>query len=276
MVNERVLDYSRSIVAQEKSWDCGPATAQIILNSAGVNQSEDWLIGQIGTTEAGTNHAGLITPVLNSLLPGSGYTAVWLPKDPPSKPQVEKLWADVTKSIDCNRGVVLNFEAPPNNFPRGTRGSVSPDYRGLNTIYHYVAGMGYADDGPGGRHVWVADPGFRPFGYWCSLEQVATLIVPHAYAWASTAKPVKPTLPAPKPPMPPTPPPAPILTWKMNVNPDVLLAKSLAEIGYAPALELLADMARSDNKQDSDIAKLILANIERTNPVVLQQYLKGK
>lgn len=267
---EKVLDYSRSIVAQEKSWDCGPATAQIILNSAGVNQSEDWLIAKIGTTVNGTNHAGLIAPVLNSLLPGSGYEAVWIPKEPVPKTQVEKLWRDVVKSIDANRGVVLNFEAPPNNFPRGTRGSVSPEYRGWNTIYHYTAGMGYAQDDDGSRHIWVADPGFRPFGYWCSLEQVATLIVPHAYAWAATAQPPA-TVPKPAP--------APLVTprWSnLNVGADILAAKALSEIGYAPALELVAEMARNGGKEDSSIARAILANIERTNPVVLQEFLKGK
>lgn len=268
---EKVLDYSRGIVAQEKSWDCGPATAQIILNSAGVNQSEDWLIRQIGTTEAGTNHAGLIAPVLNSLLPNSGYEAVWISKEPVSKTQIEKLWRDVTKSIDGNRGVVLNFEAPPNNFPRGTRGSVSPEYRGWNTIYHYVAGMGYAQDDDGSRHIWIADPGFRPFGYWCSLEQVALLIVPHAYAWASTAQPQK----TPTPPAPPPAAPAAPLWSSLGVSSDVLVAKSLAEVGYAPALELLAEMARGKGK-DAVIARAILSNIERTNPVVLQEFLKGK
>jgi hypothetical protein len=31
------------------------------------------------------------------------------------------------------------------------------------TVYHYVAAMGY-DDTPGARAVWIADPGFSPFG----------------------------------------------------------------------------------------------------------------
>lgn len=205
---EKVLNYSRSAVgaydgvAQQRSWDCGPASAQIILHAAGVNKDEQYLIDRIGTTVNGTNHAGLITPILNELLPGSGYKPVWLSKEPVSKAQVEALWSNVKQSIDGNRGVILNFEAPPSNFPKGTRGSISPSYGGWNTIYHYVACMGYADDGPGGRHFWIADPGFRPFGYWCSLEQAATLIVPHAYAYAADAKAVS----APPPPAP-TPPP---------------------------------------------------------------------
>lgn len=190
---EKVLNYSRQAVglydgvAQQHSWDCGPASAQIVLQSAGVERTEEWLIGRIGTTTAGTNHSGLITPVLNELLPGSGYKVVWLTKEPVPKTQVEALWSNVKRSIDAGRGAIFNFVAPPSNFPRGTRGSVSPNYRGWNTIYHYVACMGVAQDDDGSRHFWIADPGFAPFGYWISLEQVASLIVPHSYAYAADA-----------------------------------------------------------------------------------------
>lgn len=244
---EKKLDYPRNIVPQERFWDCGPASAQIVLASQGIQKDEQWLIDQIGTNENGTNHAGLIAPVLNNLLPGSGYKAVWMPNDPPSRPQIEQLWLDVKKSIDSNRGVILNFEAPPNNFPRATRGDTSPEYRGGNTIFHYVAGMGYADDGPGGRHIWIADPGFRPFGYWCSLEQVASLIVPHAYAYASSA----PVVTA-------TPPPV--------VSPP------------AVTVSATTDLAAQVDKLRNALT-LILQLIEKTNPEILRAYLdatKGK
>lgn len=250
---EKVLNYSRSAVgaydgvAQQRSWDCGPASAQIILQSAGINVDEQTLINKIGTNESGTNHAGLIAPVLDSYLPGSGYKTVWLSREPVARADVEILWSNIVRSIDAGRGVVLNFEAPPNNFPRGTRGSVSPSYRGWNTIYHYVAGMGYARDGDGSRHIWVADPGFAPFGYWCSLEQVASLIVPHAYAYASTA-PVQ----APKPPPPPVTPPAP--------------------------KDPLAELTDRFNKL-SDMFTALLEIIEQSHPEVLVAYIaatKGK
>lgn len=119
MAVERVLSYPRQAVSeydgvsQQRSWDCGPASAQIILAGAGIHKSEQYLIDEIGTTVNGTNHAGLITPILNELLPGSGYESVWLPKEPVSKAQVEALWKSTVKSIDGNRGVILNFEAPP-------------------------------------------------------------------------------------------------------------------------------------------------------------------
>lgn len=203
---EKVLSYSRSAlgaydgVAQQHPWDCGPASAQIVLQSAGVIKSEQWLIDQIGTTTNGTNHSGLITPVLNKLLPGSGYKVVWITKEPVSGADVSALWSNVTKSIDGGRGCIFNFVAPPWNFPRGSNGSSSPNYRGNSTVYHYVACMGYAVDSRGGRHFWIADPGFSPFGYWCSLEQVASLIVPHSYAYASTPPQIAPPAPLPQAP----------------------------------------------------------------------------
>jgi hypothetical protein len=269
MAIERVINYPRLAVKeydgvpQQRSWDCGPASAQIILAGAGVFKSEQYLIDRIGTTTAGTNHAGLITPILNEFLPGSGYEAVWLPKEPVSKAQVEALWKSTVKSIDGNRGVILNFEAPPNNFPRATRGDTSPEYRGLNTIYHYTAGMGYAQDDDGSRHIWVADPGFRPFGYWCNLEQIATLIVPHAYAVATTAKPVE------------VPPPAPKVEPKIDA-PDrlELLWQEWNAFTFddMEAIKQIVLRARAGNAR----AIQALAKIEKSNPAVLNAFLARK
>ena len=259
MAVEKVLSYSRGPVgaydgvAQQRSWDCGPASAQIILQASGVLKDEQWLIDRIGTTTAGTNHAGLITPILNELLPGSGYKAVWLSREPVSKAQVEQLWKDITRSIDAGRGVVLNFEAPPSNFPRASYTStVSPSYRGFNTIYHYTAGMGYAVDDRGGRHVWVADPGFSPFGYWITLEQCASLIVPHAYAFAADA----PALPVKAPEKAPEPVPA---SPGPVVPPPVVV----------PELEALK--ARVDRLVDALTALLSILEIQ--HPETLKAYL---
>jgi hypothetical protein len=65
------------------------------------------------------------------------------------------------------------------------KGSISPAYHG-GWVYHYVAAMG-DDDTPDARAVWIADPGFSPFGYWCGFDQVATLIPPKAYTYADAA-----------------------------------------------------------------------------------------
>lgn len=263
---EKILNYSRSAigeydgVGQTRPWDCGPATAQVILQAAGINKSEDWLISAIGTTTSGTNHAGLIARVLDQLLPGSGYTGgtVWLPHDPPSAAQIEQLWANIKRSIDANRGVVLNFEAPPWNFPRGSNGSTSPEYRGSSTIYHYVAGMGYAIDASGGRHIWCADPGFRPFGYFARLEQVATLIVPHAYSFASTA-------PIPEPAKPTPAQPAPSSVARTDIE------WRATQYGDPDAVAAVVASAQQDDR-----GKKALALLERVNPAALRNFIAEK
>lgn len=271
---QKVLNYSRSAVGvydgvqQQRSWDCGPASAQIILQAAGVLKDEQWLINQIGTTVAGTNHTGLITPVLNSLLPGSGYTTVWLTKEPVPKTHVEALWKNIVKSIDGNRGVVLNFVAPPSNFPRGSNGSTSPEYRGTNTIYHYVAGMGYAVDSAGRRHIWIADPGFRPFGYWCSLEQVATLIVPHSYGYAATAAPVQ----IPQAPPPPVRPPAAEQVPYTDTLEELLTEWNAIEYGDLGAIESIVKSAQSGDPHGA----AALGLLERENPGALQAFINSK
>lgn len=259
---EKKLNYSRSAigeydgVAQQRSWDCGPASAQIILQSVGVKKTEQYLIDRIGTTTAGTNHAGLITPILNELIPGANYKAVALTTEPVPQAQVDRLWNDCKKSIDGGHGVIFNFVAPPSNFPRATRGDTSPEYRGYNTIYHYVAGMGYADDGPGGRHFWIADPGFRPFGYWCSLQQVATLIVPHMYAFDANAKASVET------------PQQPNVVAVDRVS-FLEAAWSALEFGDAESIAVVV-------KANNATSRKVVAKLEKDNPDALRAYLQSR
>lgn len=238
-----------------------------MLQAAGIERSEDWLIQQIGTSTAGTNHCGLITPVLNALLPGSGYKVEWLTKDPATAAQVEALWKNVSRSInaDTPRGCILNFVSPPWNRPKGTRGSVSPDYRGNNTIYHYVACMGVVDDGPGGRHFWIADPGFPPHGFWCSVEQVAQLIVPHSYAYAADV------VVSAKPKTEPATAAAAIkqpdwdAVWLTHIDHLAVTYGDVDAVGW------LVKAAKTDSR-----AKRALARLENTNPAALQQFLATK
>ena len=224
---EKVLQYNHAQqnVAQEKFFDCCPASTQIVLDGLGVHLSEDELIRAIGTTTDGTNTVEQALPVLNEKTAGK-YVAQWMPHDPPRPDEVEALWHNVKGSIDAGFGCVLNFEVPSSNFPRGTRGSASPQYRGAK-VWHYVACMGWADDGPGGRHLWIADPGFPPFdkgGYWMSLEQTATAIPPHAYAYATAgavkAAPAPVQVPVPAKPAVATPVVAPVSDSKA-VSPAV-------------------------------------------------------
>ena len=182
---EKVLPYDHSIVPQETGFWCGPAATQVVLNSRGIIVAERDLALSIGTHTGGTDYVGLIERDLDKRVPQAGYMSVYMPNDPPTSAQRERLWAHLVRGVDAGWGMIMNWVAPPSNYPRGVKGSISPAYRG-GTVYHYVAAMGY-DDNPGARAVWIADSGFRPFGYWCGFDQVATLIPPKGYTYADTA-----------------------------------------------------------------------------------------
>lgn len=225
-MTEHVLQYDHNVTPQEKSWDCGPASTQVVLNGRGVIVSEDELIPQEGTTENGTNDVDNIVPVLNKYLPEAGYQSVHMPNDPPTQAEKNALWNHIVESINSKHGVVANIVAPPSNYPRGVKGSVSPSYAG-GTVYHYIPLMGYDDD-PTLRAVWVADPGFSPFGYWVSFDQLATLIPPKGYAY-STAVVDETSLPAedPAPPVVQTPEPP--------LGSEAADAQDAATVSQAPA-----------------------------------------
>lgn len=185
-MTEHVLDYPREYVRQETGYWCGPASTQTILYSRGVFVDEGELARQIGTHTGGTDHIGLIVPVLNDRLGADIYRAVVMPNDPPTREQCDRLWRDIVSSIDAGFGVVANIVAPPSNYPRGVKGSISPAYGG-GTVYHYFDLMSYDDAGD--RAVWVADSGFSPYGYWLSFDQLCSLIPPKGYAYAANAAP---------------------------------------------------------------------------------------
>lgn len=176
-MTEKILPYDRAVTPQDTYYWCGPASCQVVLNSRGIVVSESQLARELGTTTAGTNWIGQITSVLNKRL-GGGWVTRELPSDPPTQAQRTKLWDDIVRSINAGYGVVCNIVAPSTNYPRGVNGSVSPAYSG-GDVYHYFTVMGYND---AARAVWVADSGFRPFGYWCSFDQLATLIPPKGYS----------------------------------------------------------------------------------------------
>lgn len=181
-MSEKVLPYNRDIVPQETGYWCGPASTQVVLSSRGIVMSEQELARQIGTTTAGTDFVGLIERVLDNITPDARYTSVYIGNDPATYDQRKDLWLNIVRSIDAGYGVVANIVAPVSNYPRGVKGSASPSYRG-GTVFHYFAIMGY-DDTSGARAVWIADPGFPPFGYWISFDQLASLIPPKGYCFA--------------------------------------------------------------------------------------------
>lgn len=203
-MTEKVLPYDRGIVPQETAWWCGPAATQIVLNSRSIFRAEAAIAADIeqmenpgrGDDRDGTDYVGLIERYLDKAAPAAQYASVGMPNDPPTAAQKQRLWRDITASIDAGWGVIANFVAPPWNYPRGVKGSVSPSYGG-GTVYHYVAIMGYDAQQ---RAVWVADSGFRPFGYWCAFDQVATLIPPKGYCYAAASAVAPAPAPEPTPP----------------------------------------------------------------------------
>lgn len=205
-MTEKMLAYSRLIVPQETSFWCGPASAQVVLDGAGLKVPEATLAREIGTHTGGTDHIGLIERVLDVRVPQAQYTSVSMPVDPPTGAQKELLWRNLVASINAGFGVVANIVAPPGNPPRGIKGSAAPPYPRGVTTWHYVAVMGY-DDTPGARAVWIADSAnFGGItGFWCPFDgpgSICSLIPPKGYCYAAA------TTPAPAP----APPKAPALT----------------------------------------------------------------
>lgn len=252
-MTEKRLDYDRSLVPQETGWWCGPASTQTVLQARGIRIPERDIAAAIeqienpgrGDDRDGTDYVGLIERYLDGRVPEARYTSVYMSQDPPSRAQVDKLFADVKRSIDNGWGVVANIVAPPTNLPRGTKGSIPPPYMKWVTTYHYVAIMGY-DDAPGAEAVWIADSAnFGGItGFWCPLRgpgSISSLIPPKGYCFADL-----PAVAAP------TPPPA-----------------------VAPTI---AELSQKVDRLTSALTTL-LKLIEANNPQLLQAYLeatKGK
>lgn len=180
-----MLPYDRGIVKQDTYFNCGPASTQVVLNSRGIFVDEGTLARELGTTTNGTDYIGQIERALDRRVPEANYTTVAMPNDPPTVEQTNRLWDDIRRSVDAGWGTIVNIVAPPSNYPRGANGSSSPAYGG-GTVFHYMTAMGYEDVGRG-RFVWIADSGFAPYGYWITLEQLASLIPPKGYCFANVA-----------------------------------------------------------------------------------------
>ncbi|WP_329612764.1 C39 family peptidase [Streptomyces brevispora] len=163
------IDYQ----VQETGYWCGPAATRIALSARMAPPSQGVLAGQLGTTQAGTDHIGQVTGVLNSNLGGGWYETKEMPNDPPTQAQRDLLWYDIVFDIDRNYPLVANIVAPPGNQP--------PGYPSDQTIYHYFTVFGYDDVD---RTVLIADPASFSGNqiYWISFDQLATLIPPKGYS----------------------------------------------------------------------------------------------
>ena len=267
-MTEILLPYDRNVVPQTEYWSCGPGAAEVILNSRGLKVSERQLIRDIGTDQDGTDYVGLIEQrALNKYDPDGKWKSVYLPKDPPTQQQKDDFWRHLVQSIQGNRrGLVLNWVVPPWNRPKPVPPSTIPFAYPNAWVWHYVACMGFSDEG-GTRKCWIADSGFRPFGGWVSFEQTVSLITPKGYAYA--ASPVAATKPPPKP--------EPTLMASITQEQWTTLWRTHIEwlaitYGDEKAVAELVDTARAGDTR----ATRALARLEQVNPTALTQFLATK
>lgn len=184
---EKVLEYSRDQVTQDTYYWCGPASAQTVIRAAtGTLYAERLLASYMGTTIEGTPDISNVKRALDKYAPAGAWQTTYITGNAATVSQRDLLWTNVTASINAGYGVVANIIAPPSNYPRAAYTSTqSPAYAG-GVVYHYIALMGYAYN-ESGRYVWVADSGFRPYGYWVTMEQLADLIAGKGYAYSTAA-----------------------------------------------------------------------------------------
>lgn len=191
---EVMIKYPRTQITQDTYYFCGPASTQtVVAGATGEMIPEGSLAKELGTTVNGTDYIGQFPTVLNRHVKGAEYTH----RDVGAYPNAEAknvIWGEITNSLKAGHGVVANFVAPPNNYPKAVAPSTQSPAYGGGVVYHYVAVMGASDVGV--RKLWVADSGFRPYGYWLSFDQFCTLIVPKGYAFSKTKQqPLKDTKP---------------------------------------------------------------------------------
>ena len=166
---EHVIEFEHQW--QETGYWCGPAATRVALSAVGQHPSQADLAAELPTDEQGTDHISQVTDVLNARGAGD-YVTTEMPNDPPTDEQEQKLWDDVVRTIDADRGLVANIVAPPGNQP--------PGYPSDQTIYHYFTIVGYNADT---SQVYVADSaGFSQGTYWMDFHKFATLIPPKGYS----------------------------------------------------------------------------------------------
>ncbi|MEV0705799.1 C39 family peptidase [Saccharopolyspora sp. NPDC050389] len=165
------VDYQK----QQTSYWCGPTAARIALSSkTDALPDQDAMAAELGTTENGTDTIGQVADGLNKQLAGTGTHYVardW--SDRPLTPEMtDQLWSDTVRNVNDGKAMVANIVAAPGNQP--------PGYPSSQTIYHYVAIVGYDAEN---KTVHISDPA-RFSGiedYWLSLDQIASLIQPKGY-----------------------------------------------------------------------------------------------
>ncbi|MFC4852424.1 C39 family peptidase [Actinophytocola glycyrrhizae] len=168
---EKILPFQHQW--QQTGYWCGPAATRVAISARTSNPpSQAALAAQLGTHTGGTDHISQVSSVLRANL-GVPYEYREMPNDPPTQWQRDQLWRDIIADIDAGFAVVANIVAPPGNQP--------PGYPSNQTVYHYIAVVGYDTNY---NTVLIADSAQFSLGvYWLNFSQLATLIPPKGYAF---------------------------------------------------------------------------------------------
>lgn len=163
--SSKVLKYDYQ--AQTTYYNCGPAAVRNALSATGIDSTQDELGVRLGTTEMGTNSAEDTTRVLNQMVKGSPYRTRMIPGNAATPAQMDQLQADVVRAISAGRGVVVNVAGSATDVDGGWHSFPGG---------HYIAVVGYQDDGRTVKIADSADPNVP--SYW-----ISTIALAH---WAAT------------------------------------------------------------------------------------------
>jgi hypothetical protein len=164
---------------QQTYYWCGPGSTRMALSTHMANPpSQSELANYLGTTTNGTDNIGLVAGALNHYLGVNFYQSKSM-NDPPTAAQQAGLEHDILVRIgDQGFPLVANVIS----------GWRPPGYPG-GTIYHYVAIVGYDQDG---QRVLIADPAGDGAGgsswtavprtYWISVGDLGIWIGGKGYA----------------------------------------------------------------------------------------------
>lgn len=164
---------------QQTYYYCGPGSTRMALSTHMPNPpSQSALASYLGTTTNGTDDIGLVAGALNHYLGVDFYQSKPM-NDPPTAAQQNGLVHDILVRIgDQGYPLVANVVSGwrPSGYPSGT-------------IYHYVAIVGYDQDG---ARVLIADPAGDGAGgsswtavprtYWISVGDLGIWIGGKGYA----------------------------------------------------------------------------------------------
>jgi hypothetical protein len=162
---------------QERYYYCGPASTKMALSARIAPPSQDTIAASLGTTTNGTDDTSNVVATLNHFLNTTWYERKPV-NDPPTQAQRDLLKQDILFDIDRGWAIVANVVS----------GWRPPGYPG-GTIYHYVAVVGYSNNGdsaviadPAGAGAGGSTWGNVPKTYTISTYNLGTWIGLKAYA----------------------------------------------------------------------------------------------